>query len=86
MISEMLKDKLNHINISDIPEEWTSIPDTTKLDLIRFYNVSSEDLSTDDLEILADLFHGVTGSIRWENCDGCGEELCIAEPNSWASF
>jgi len=83
---EYMNEKLSHIESTTIPEEWNEIPIDKKFDLLRFYNVSEESLSADDLEILADLYHGVSGSIQWIDCNECMSELCIANPNSWNSF
>ena len=82
----MTYDNLDHLNSDEIPSLWKSISGRDKRKLLEFYNITQESIDVDDLEILADLYHGVTGNIYWKDCDECDSELCIANPDSWDSF
>ena len=76
----------SRITPSDQPCEWFVLDRYTKIELLEFYNVHQDHFDTEDMQILADLFNGVTGSIYWEDCAECGERLCIANPHSWDSL
>lgn len=68
------------------PDNWDEIEEEHQERLLDFYNTVATAIESDDLKILADLYHGETGSIHFSECDECGDHLCYAQPSDWDNF
>lgn len=75
-----MADKLHNVPECEQPRKWREMDAERQEALIEWYNTRAEDITAEDLEILADV------RFRYWHCPVCHDFVMEGDPEHWGGF